>query len=67
MVDVETLMNDKKLLLEEVADLREALKAYKAMHDALTEELGRAWDQVYTLTDEVNRLTALVEDGGHLA
>jgi len=67
MVDVETLMNDKKLLLEEVADLREALKAYKAMHDVLTEELGRAWDQVYTLTDEVNRLTAIIEDGGYLA
>lgn len=67
MIDVETLMNDKKLLLEEVKDLREALNAYKTMHDVLTKELGRAWDQVYTLTDEVNRLTALVEDGGHLA
>jgi len=67
MIDVETLMNDKKLLLEEVKDLREALNAYKTMHNVLTEELGKAWDQVYALTDEVNRLTALVEDGGHLA
>ena len=60
MIDIETLMNDKKLLLEENQDLRERVTAYKVLNDTAKEELANAWNQIYSLTAEVNRLTELV-------
>ena len=59
-IDVETLINDKRLLLEQVRELCAERAALWTMHTELTKKLGEAWDQVYALTSEVNRLTELV-------
>ena len=60
-IDVETIMNDKKLLLEQVAELEGKVRALNIMNQALLDELAATYDQVYSLTAEVNRLTDIVE------
>lgn len=60
MIDVETLMNDKQLLIQERDELKAKCAAQSMLLNDTRDELAKAWDQVYALTSEVNRLTELV-------
>lgn len=63
MIDYETLMNDKKLLKEELEEAKAHCRALNILNKALLDELGSAYQQVYDLTAEVMRLTEIVEGG----
>lgn len=68
MIDTETLMNDKKLLREELEEEKAKNEALHLLNQALMDELGDTYqkvydlrEQVYDLTAEVHRLTEIVE------
>lgn len=65
MIDYETLMNDKKLLREELEEEKAKSEALHILNQALLNELGEAYQRVYDLTAEVMRLTEIVEGGSH--
>lgn len=65
-IDVETLMNDKKLLREELQEWKDKYQALWEMYEFMKIELGNVYDQRSDLTDEVMRLSAIVERNGYV-
>lgn len=61
MIDYETLMNDKKLLIEERDQWKKEYMDLRQAHEYVMKELNAVLDQRSMLTDEVMRLSAIVE------
>ena len=66
MIDVETLMNDKKLLQEEIKQLKSELKDWKDASHFIEGQLYDVLQQRSDLTNEVMRLSQIVEANGYV-